>query len=52
VTPARRDPSVLDPMAWLWWPVVMAGWSLAAVVMGAEMAMASAPRKTAKVDRR
>jgi hypothetical protein len=43
VTPGRRDPrpSGFGPMSWLWWPVVMAGWTLAAVVMAAEMVIAT-----------
>jgi hypothetical protein len=51
VTPPRT--SVLDPTAWLWWPVVMAGWSLAATVMAAEMAIAvQVPAKCRRPERR
>jgi hypothetical protein len=39
VTPPRA--SGFGPLSWLWWPVVVAGWSLAAAVMGAEMAIAA-----------
>jgi hypothetical protein len=46
VTPGRRDPrpSGLGPVGWLWWPVVMAGWSLAGAVMAAEALARAAPR--------
>jgi hypothetical protein len=47
VTPGRRDPrpSGLGPVGWLWWPVVMAGWSLAGAVMAAEaLGAGSEPR--------
>jgi hypothetical protein len=50
VTPPRTPG--FAPLTWLWWPVVMAGWSLAAVVMAAEWAASGAttpaPRKESR----
>lgn len=42
MTPPR--PSPWGAASWLWWPVVLAGWSLAAVVMGAEWVASGARR--------
>jgi hypothetical protein len=38
-------------LSWLWWPVLFAGWALAAAVMAAEW-VASGAQATKKVDRR
>lgn len=48
MTPEPR-PTGFGPLSWLWWPVVMAGWGLCAVVMAAEWALA-APVGLGKAD--
>jgi hypothetical protein len=34
-------PTDFDALSWLWWPVLFAGWALAAVAMGAEWVLAA-----------
>jgi hypothetical protein len=56
VTPGQRDPrtSGFGPLSWLWWPVVFAGWSLAATVMAAEWVASGAqdPERLRRRDER